>query len=480
MKKVVLINPPEIKFQITKDPMPPLGLAMLAAMLEREKIPVCIIDGALERFDVNSLIEAVKAQQPDIIGITGTTWNRFDSFETARRLRKVFPSVPIVYGGPHATFTPEDTLTNLPEVDIIVRGEAEYSFLNLINAIFKGEPLDDIKGIAFRKNGKVIVNPPHPLIENLDDLPLAARHLLDIPRYNEQLFGKKSTTIMTSRGCPVECVYCSTSKLWGKSHRCRSPQLVCDEIEYLIETYGIESVWFFDDTLTLRKSHIEGLIDEIEKRKLRFTWYAEVRVNTVNYELLKKMRHAGCTYISFGVESGAPRILDIIDKGIKLEQVDKVIDWCNELGIKMKAFFMLGLPEETVEEAKITIDVIKKYKKKVKFIALAGGTSILPGTKMHIWATQKGYFPKDFSWVKPYYNVQNPTIGRDPRLPTLIQPQMGYKELRNLNFLASDKLIRMKRIKKRLKKYYDPREILKDIILVTSALSFKMKETLKK
>lgn len=476
MKKVVLVNPPEIKFQVTKDPMPPLGLAMLAAMLEQEKIPVSIIDGALDKLDVNTLIETLKREAPDIVGITGTTWNRFDSFETARKIKKAFPSVPVVYGGPHATFTPYDTLTHLPEIDFVVRGEGEYTFLKLIKAISSGEGIDSLNGVAFRKNGDVIVNPPAELIENLDQLPVPARHLLDIPRYNEKLFGKKSTTVMSSRGCPVECVYCSTSMLWGKSHRCRSAHLVGDEIESLIEKYGIEAVWFFDDTLTLKRSHIEGIIAEIKKRKLKFNWYGEIRVNTVDKDLLKAMKDAGCSFVSFGVESGSQKILEIIDKGIRLHQVERVIDWCNELDIKMKAFFMFGLPDETPDDAKMTIDLIKKYRSRVTFVALAGGTSILPGTKMELWAKEKGYFPVDFSWVKPYYNVQNPTIGRDPRLPTLIQPQMGYKELRELNFIASGKVFGFNRIKKRLKKYYDPREILKDIILVASMITFKYKE----
>ncbi len=479
MKKVVLVNPPEVKFEVTKDPMPPLGLAMLAAMLEKENIPVTIIDGALDKIDVNEIPELVKKEDPFLIGVTGTTWNRFDSFETIRKIKKAMPDIPVVYGGPHATFAAQDTLKNLPEVDIIVRGEGEHTFTLLVKSILAKEDISGIDGIAFRKNGDIVINPPATLIDNLDVLPEPARHMLKINQYNETFFGKKSTTVMTSRGCPIECVYCSTSMLWGKFHRCRSPKLVADEIESLINKYGIEAVWFFDDTLTLKKSHIEGLIAEITSRKLNIIWYCEVRVNTVDKELLTAMYNAGCRYISFGVETGSPRILKTINKGITLQQVENVIDWCNELGIKTKAFFMLGLPDETVEDAKMTIDLIKKLKKKVTVIALAGGTSILPGTRMETWAKEKGYFPIDFSWVKPYYNLQNPTIGRDPRLPTLIQPQMGFNEIRNLNFSVKDNLIPLNKILKRLKKYYDPREIVKDFILVCSIISYKIKNKLK-
>ena len=475
MKKVVLVNPPQIKFEVTKDPMPPLGLAMLAAVMEQKKMPVTIIDGYLHGYSWEELVEAVRKESPDIIGLTGTTWNRFDSFDTARHLKQAFPSVPIVYGGPHATFTAEDTLTNLPEIDIIVRGEGEVSFVDLVEALDKGTNLAEVKGIAFRENGKVVINPPSDWIMDLDELPMPARHLLDIPAYNEQLFGKKSTTVMSSRGCPVECVYCSTSKLWGKYYRCRSPKLIGDEIEHLVNTYGVEAIWFFDDTLTLRRDHINGLLHEIKTRKIDIIWYAEIRVNTVDKDLLQAMYDGGCRYVSFGVESGSEQVLKNIDKGINLQQVDRVVNWCKEIGIHTKAFFMFGLPGETVEEGTKTVNLIKKYKSKVDIIALAGGTSILPGTKMEIWSKEQGYFPKDFSWVKPYYNVQNPTIGRDPRLPTLIQPQMGYDEIRSLNFMVKDKLIPFDRIKKRIRKYYDPREIIKDCILVWSILKFKLK-----
>lgn len=480
MRKVVLVNPPEVKFKVTKDPMPPLGLAMLAAMLEQENISVSIIDGALDKIDVEKIGDIVKDEQPAVIGVTGTTWNRFDSFETMRILKKELPDIPIIYGGPHATFATEDTLQNLPEVDIVVKGEGEYIFPKLVKAIFAGKDISTIDGIGFRKNGEIVINKNALPIADIDELPQPARHLLKIKEYNETLFGKKSTTVMTSRGCPIECVYCSTSMLWGKSYRCRSPKLIGDEIESLIEKYGIEAVWFFDDTLTLRRNHVEGLISEIKSRNLDIIWYCEVRVNTVDKELLKAMYDAGCRYISFGVETGSPRILKTINKGITLPQVENVIDWCNELGIETKAFFMLGLPDETVEDAKMTIDLIKKYKNKVTTIALAGGTSILPGTRMEKWAKEKEYFPRDFSWVKPYYNLQNPTIGRDPRLPTLIQPQMGFNEIRNLNFELKDKLIPLDRVMKRLKKYYDVREILKDIILVSSIVSYKIKHKMTK
>ncbi len=475
MKPVLLVNPPEVKFEITKDPMPPLGLALLAAILERENIPVQILDASLEQLSLNDLANTVKEIDPGIIGITGTTWNRFDSFETARALKKSLPSVPLVYGGAHATFTANDTLANLPEMDIVVRGEGDFTFLDIVKNIYSGKNIDSVKGVSYRKNGKIIHNVPADVIMDVDALPTPARHLLDIQKYNEQLFGKKSTSVMTSRGCPMKCVFCSTSKLWGEFYRCRSPKLIGEELENLVNTYGIQATWFFDDTLTLKRSHIEGILSEMKTRKLSLEWYGAIRVNTVDKDLLKAMKDSGCKTVSFGVGNGSQRTLEKIDKGINLNQVQSVIDWCQELNIKTKAFFMLGLPDETMEDAMKTVNLIKEYKDKVETIALAGGTSLLPGTTMTEWATEKGYFPKDFSWVKPYYNMQNPTIGRDPRLPTLIQPQMGYKQIRELNFLVKDRLIPWEKLSKRIKKYVDPREFIKDIILLESALLHKIK-----
>lgn len=474
---IALINPPEIKFHGYKPSMCPLGLAMIAGVLEKNGYSVKIIDGQLDNLSVRALQSKLIDLKPEIVGITGTTWNRFDSFETANTAKKTLPTSAVVYGGPHATFAAADTLKNISSIDVIVRGEGEVTFLELVRAIEAKTGFENITGISYRKEGKIFHNGDRPLIENMDTLPWPARHLIDMKKYNNSLFGIPAITVITARGCPMKCVFCSAGAMWGNKYRYRTTENVVDEIEYLKREYGIKAIWFFDDTLTLNRKHIDRLIREFNRRRLDITWYCGIRLDTVDRELLRNMREAGCIHVSFGVESGSQKVLDRINKRINLSQLDNVAKWTKEFGICAKAFFMFGLPEETYEDAKKTVELIKKYKGIVDIIAISGGTSIHPGTEVERFARQNGYLPDDFSWSEPFYEYQNPTIGRDPRLPTLIQPQMGFKELRELNFEVSRKQrFTFIRMLNRFKKYRKFVEIKKDLKLVSSFLIWLIKK----
>jgi radical SAM superfamily enzyme YgiQ (UPF0313 family) len=186
--------------------------------------------------------------------------------------------------------------------------------------------------------------------------------------------------------------------------------------------------------LTLNRQHIIGLLDEFEKRKMDFIWYCEVRVNTIDYDLLKRMYDLGCRYISFGVESASERILKRINKGISLKQVRQVIQWCVELGIYMKAFFMFGLPDETYEDGLETVNFLKEQGKYINDVALSAGCSILPGTEVEQYAVAIGQISKDFDWTEEIYYPENKMNNRPVAIPTLIQPQLGLTELNRLKF----------------------------------------------
>ncbi len=474
---IALINPPQIKFHSGKPSMCPLGLAMIAGVLEENGYSVKIIDGQLDNLSVGVLQNMLMDLKPEIVGITGTTWNRFDSFETAAAAKKALPASTVVYGGPHATFTAEDTLKNISSIDAVVRGEGELTFLELVRAIEAKTGFKNVEGISYREEGEIFHNDDRPLIENIDALPWPARHLLDMKKYDNNLFGIPAITVMTSRGCPMKCVFCSAGAMWGNKYRRRTPKNVADEIEYLKREYGVKAIWFFDDTMTLNRKHIDGLIREFSRRRFDISWYCGIRLDTVDRELLKNMRKAGCIHISFGVESGSQRVLDRINKKITLSQLDNVVKWSKEFGIYTKSFFMFGLPEETYEEAKKTVELIKKYEGIVDFIAISGGTSIVPGTELERFAIQNRYLPDNFSWAKPFYEYQNPTIGRDPSLPTLIQPKMGFKELRELNFEVSRKQrFTFIRMLNRFKKYRKFVEIKKDLKLVSAFLVWLIKK----
>ena len=433
-QSVLLVSPPAGKSQLGKVPMPPLGLAWLAAVLEADGHHVEILDCSVRRMDYPALERALGERRPDLIGITGTTWTRYEQFRAARLAKRALPDVPVVLGGPHVTFASRNTLEKIAEVDFVVKGEGEVPLRQLVAAIAGCGTASTIPGLSFRRDGAVVDNAVGAFIEDLDSIPVPARHLLDIPAYGQTLFGQKATTVMSSRGCPVFCSFCSTSVMWGVRHRRRSAANVADEIEDLLGRYGLGAIWFFDDTFTLNRAHVVGILDEIERRKLQFTWYCEIRVNTVDFDLLKRMRSLGCRFVSFGVETASPAMLKRIHKGIKLDQVERVLDWCKTLGIYTKAFFMFGLPDETFEDGMMTVRFMRRTKPLINELALGAGCSIMPGTEVERYAKQRGLMAEDFDWTIERYYPENRMNNRPIAVPTLLQPQMGLRELNRLKF----------------------------------------------
>jgi anaerobic magnesium-protoporphyrin IX monomethyl ester cyclase len=433
-RHVLLISPPLGRSQVGKVPMPPLGLATLAAVLVEDGHHVEILDCAAHGIDDAQLERELAGRRPEIVGVTGTTWTRYEQFRAARTSKRVLPNVPLVLGGPHVTFTARQTVERIPEVDFVVKGEGEVPCRRLVTSFDDPNALSDIPALAHRRGGAVVETTDVGFIEDLDTLPEPARHLLDIPAYRQTLFGKKATTVMTSRGCPVFCSFCSTSVMWGPRNRRRSPVKVVDEIEGLIDRYGLGAIWFFDDTLTLNRHHIVGILDEIERRRREFIWYCEIRANTVTRDLLKRMRALGCRYVSFGVESASPRIMKSIHKGITLPQVRNVLEWCSELNIYTKVFFIFGLPDETFDDGMETVRFIKEVRPRIGDVALAAGCSIMPGTEVERFAKARGLMPPDFDWTAEIYYPENRMNNRPIAVPTLFQPQMTLKDLNRLKF----------------------------------------------
>ncbi len=417
--------------------MPPLGIAWLAAVLRENGFKdISLIDSMANRYSNEDIIDLLKKQGPDIIGISFGTQIRFSTFDLARLIKKNFPGVPLVVGGPHPTLTSQDTLENIPEIDIVVRGEGEISFLNLVKEIEKKGSLENVKGISFRdKKGEIVHNPDETAIEDLDSLPLPARDLLPMERYEQttNLSKKRSTNIMTSRGCPYRCVFCSVSKQWGHRIRQRSAKNVVDEIEFLLKNYPfLEGIRFFDDTFTINKPRVLEICDEIIKRKLSFVWECEARANTIDSEIVQAMKRAGCEFIDLGVESGSNKILKNIKKDITVEQAIEAVKVIKKAGIGLKIFIMHGLPGETYEDIKKTVFLSRYLCHKLKADgATQGITIIYPGTELEKIAKEMGTLPKDFSWSK-YYIVDKqypPLVDDCPHMPIFEQPNLTYEQL---------------------------------------------------
>lgn len=398
--KVMLLFPP--KGFTSKDPLPSLGLLYIASVLEKEGIPVEVVDASLERYSWRALRTRYLRSRPDILGITTLTEFCFEAYKAGQLAKDVLPDCKVVVGGPHSSFCPDDILTHVPSLDIVLRGEGEYAFLELCNALDSGKDLSEILGVSYRDNGRIIHNPPSPLIKDLDQLPFPARHLLPIEKYNFRLFVPQkgllaATHMMTSRGCPFGCSFCITTQLLGRTWRARSAENVIREVEDIVENFKINTIWFYDDVFTMSKKRTMEICDLILKRRLDINFTCSIRVDTVDKEILTKMKEAGCFKVFFGVESGSQRILDqVCGKKITIEQVRRLSRWLDELGIIKNPGYIISFPEETHQDASKTMELIKEIGGEVSLSFLR----IYPGTKIEDVAKQKGILSQNFSWSR--------------------------------------------------------------------------------
>jgi len=384
--------------------MPSLGVGYLASSLEQDGHEVHIIDAHVENLSWGRLRERLKKISPSVVGFSFTTENRFEAFRLIEQVKKAFPQVITIAGGPHVTPTAIDSLENIPSLDLVVRGEGEATMAELAHYLEKGKDYSEVLGLSYRRNGEVRNNPPRPFIEDLDSLPFPAWHLMPWDKYNFiiEVPGKgkvKHANIMTSRGCPFSCNFCATQNSWGRKFRARSPENILQEIKLLVANYGVRGIWFFDDAFTPNRQRVWDICEALIEAKLNLSWFCEVRVDTVDKELLQKMKEAGCYCVAFGVESGSQRILDqVIGKKISLQQVKDVTQWCNELGIKTNPFFIFSHPEETEEDIEQTMKMMRSWPPNSD-ISLSL-LHIYPGTRLEATAREKGILPSDFSWAK--------------------------------------------------------------------------------
>jgi radical SAM superfamily enzyme YgiQ (UPF0313 family) len=406
--KVLLIQPPVPPPQIwhawqmwyPSPSRPPLGLAYLAATLEQHGFKVRIIDAFVHKYGWEKLATEIKGYSPNIVGITCTTFTRFEGFKTAKLVKEILPDALVVMGGPHVSFTAEDTLQNIPEIDVVVRGEGELTLLELTKAFNDGRDFKDIKGISFRtRDGSIVHNEARPFIENLDLLPWPARHLLPMSEYGLTIpFTKtKATTVLTSRGCPIGCIFCSSSAYWGKRVRYRTVKNVVDEIEEVMEKYKLKGIYFEDDVFTINRKRVIELCNEIRKRKTDILWCCEARADNLDQELLSHMKTAGCAAISIGVETCAQKILKNVKKMITIQQVINAVKMAKKAGIKVHLFFMYGLPGESYKDLVSTI----RFQYELEPDSASWSfTTIYPGTELEQIARFQGIIPPNFSWAR--------------------------------------------------------------------------------
>lgn len=385
--KVLLINPP----YRTREKKPlgyfnlstlPLGLGYIAAMLELKGIPSRILDMNILEMNTDELEKRFETDPADVVGITSMTANYESAVKVCKSIKKLYPKTITVLGGVHATFMYEQILKTVPEIDVIVHYEGEFTMSELIKKIEEGGSLSDVKGISYLEEGRIITTPMRERIEDLDKLPYPAYHLYEpsVEEYIEK-HQVRAFPILTTRGCPFDCIFCSTAALHGRKYRTRSTANVVEQIEYLKEKYDVNSISFVDDNFTMQQDRVFELCREMEKRDLSISWGCSTRTDMITPELLKTMKSTGCDNIFFGIESASDEVLKIIRKGTSIEEAAAMVKETEKAGIKTHCSFILGLPGETPETLDKIIDFIEETKPTGR--VLPNILEILPGTELY-------------------------------------------------------------------------------------------------
>jgi len=426
--KIVLVSPPLTaeeqagSLKEVANILPPLGIGYIAAVLEKNDFPVKIIDCRPLDITVEQLIEELKNEKPHIIGITATVLEANRAIEISKILKKELPNTLLVIGGPHFTSMPVETLKD-SAFDIGVYAEGEITFLELANTIeeaknkkIKSLNLAEIKGLYYKnKERRIFFTGMREYIQDLDSLPFPARHLY--PPLNKYHPVPASYIkfplghLMSSRGCPNQCIFCDR-KVFGNKYRARDSKKVVDEIEELIKVYGAKEIKFFDDTFTLNPNRVIEICNEMEKRNIKVPWSCLTRANTVSEELFRKMKKAGCWQVAFGLESGDQRMLNIMKKGITVEQNELAVKWAKKAGLNVRAFFVIGMPGETMESIERTIKFAKRLPLDVvTFYSL----TLYPGNELYEIVKKEGKIIHcDFSQYTPIIDVEKTKLAYVP------------------------------------------------------------------
>jgi anaerobic magnesium-protoporphyrin IX monomethyl ester cyclase len=414
--KVLLINPPQTFYPGSDPPAGnlPLGLLYIAAVLERAGHEVEILDAfmmgssfqkigdtLLVGMPYEKIKEEIRRRKPSIVGIANPfTCQAEHAIKVGNIVKEVDPSILTVVGGPHVTVVPVEFLEEAKNIDIAVIGEGECTMLDVVK-IFQGtKKIDDVQGIAYRKDGKIKQNAVRPFIKDLDALPYPAYHLVDMEQYlspkkiEYRSFKDRAISMITSRGCPFNCNFCSVHLHMGKMFRAHSVDYVMKHIEYVISKFGVKTIFFEDDNLTFDMERFEAICDKIIERGIRFNWETPngIRADYLTLNLLKKMKKSGCQSVFFGIESGDQCVLDnIIGKSLNLKKVVNVAKMCKDIGLRTAAFYIIGFPGEKKENMLKTVELALRLKRDYDVGMLLHFATPSLGTRLYEECQKKGY-----------------------------------------------------------------------------------------
>lgn len=429
--KILLINPPFQRLKRIKAGSFPIGLGYLASVL-REGGFECMIynaelpsdeDGCLEYTDNLSLMErhnkyiaslndedhrvwkeidsTLHGFQPDLVGITVMTAKFGPAMKVSSLCKRYRKECFVAWGGPHPTVQWREVMAN-EDIDFLISGEGEETLVELCQALgnSKYSSLDGIPGLSFKHNGRIIRNSSRELIKDLDVLPFPAREAL---MYPHRCPSTGLGAIVTTRGCPFRCAYCSAPVFWGRKIRYRSVGNVVDELKHVTSVYGIRDVSFWDDSFTANRQRTIELCRRMMEDDVNVSWECSTRVDLLDEELLRVMRRAGCRCIDVGIETGSSRMLKKIDKGISLSRVRNSIRLMENAGMAWRAFFMIGYPEETKDDIEHTYDLIKNIRPLKMWFSIF---TPYPGTKLYEVSRSLNLIPENPDWS--HYSHQSP------------------------------------------------------------------------
>jgi anaerobic magnesium-protoporphyrin IX monomethyl ester cyclase len=440
--KILLINPPNTyrygdDFAVTF----PLGLAYLGAVLEANGYDVIIID-SLAGYDPPteavdglfhcgmteaSLVEAVRRHSPDLVGLTCAYTVQYPTTRSLAQAIKRSTNVPIVLGGAHCSALPAQTLDD-GCFDYVVIGEGELPLLALCAHLSRGASLAGVKGIAYRDADGVTRSIDKEPMKEVNAVPIPARHLFDMSKYIYSPYSHNGTTLqmpyatmITSRGCPLKCSFCSVHTIWGRNNRTRDVQQTVDEIEHLYVHYGIREIHFEDDMLIMDRQRMINICGEIVDRGLDITWTTPngVYVNTLNEPLLNAMKDSGCYQLALAVESGSTFVLrDLMKKNVSLQHAREVVKMMRQLKMGVYFFLVVGMPGETEEDIIKTIEYAKEVQPDEAYFSIA---TPYPGTPLYDHCRERGYIPTDY----------DPTLMR-PTQPLIETEYLSRDDVRRL------------------------------------------------
>jgi anaerobic magnesium-protoporphyrin IX monomethyl ester cyclase len=386
--------------------LPPLGLAYIASVLENAGHAVKIFDICASNLTLVEFKHKLKEFSPDLAGITVMTPGLFGALEAAGMAKEA--GAVTVLGGPQLSIYPKETVA-YPQVDYGIRGEGDYAMLELVKVLEKKISPQTVKGLIYKHNSDVQVNPA-VIVEDLDALPLPAYHLLPMEKYNSIIGDYPTSTIISSRGCPYQCHFCFKQPSDDKI-RFRSAKNVVQEMDYLIRNFKVKEIMFYDDVLTFSPQHVIDICREILSRNLKVKWESPARVDNTDKELLQLMRKSGCIRLRYGVESGDEGILKLMNKKINLAQVKETFKLTQACGIETFAYFMIGYAHETEQTIKKTISFARQLNPDWAMFTMA---TPYPNTPLYALALKEGLLKNDY-WREFTLNNQ-----MDKRIPYFV------------------------------------------------------------